>query len=422
MSKRMLRRGPLIFYMAILLLACSPVATYADEVTDFENWTPDENGGYTNSSGQAGSDGSSDVHVSDDGSGKSESSSSSTESGKVTNTETNKESSVTITTTETTEKTQDFENMENGYMVPTIEKEDGSDQSSDGSKNNNKENGTTDNNDNSDFIENPKHNTSGNPDNSGNSNKPNSGDVVDNNQDNSENMTNNKPNSPETPETSEKESLWDRYGDHWGISTAESIDSVTVTEDGKWLVKYRYEDGTESSLSFDTVEDFTFVLTGVKNEKGEKTKKEFRFKRSDELTEWIFKYYLWRAVNLSFKTSSYYGAGKNVAKTTQSNAVFTLNEAGKYRVLATPYHDVRHYHIYEWEDEDGSHSEEITDYWEYDRTKSPDTYSVVVPIITGEPVKVCVNGGCDCGTDLNAVCDEDNEPVYDIQNRVELEK
>lgn len=419
MSKQMLRRGKLIFYMAALLLACSPAAAYADEVTDFENWTPDGNGGYTNSSGQTGTDGSSDVHVSDEGSGKSESNSSSTESGKVTNTETNKESSVTITTTETTETTQDFTNIGNGQMVPTIEKEEGTGQSSDGSNITKKENGTTDNNDNSGFIENPKSNTSGNPD---NPNKPNSGDVANKNQNNSENATNSKPTSPMTPWTPKEESVWDKYGNHWGLSTAESIDSVTVTEDGKWLVKYHFEDGTESFLSFDTAEDFTFVLTGVKDEKGEKTKKEFTFKRSDELTEWIFKYYLWRAVNLSFKSSSYYGVGKNVAKTTQSNAVFTLDEAGKYRVLATPYHDVRHYHIYEWEDDEGSHSEEITDYWEYDRTKAPDIYSVVVPIITGEPVKVCVNGGCDCDTDLNAVCDEDNEPIYDIQNRVELEK
>lgn len=419
MNKKMLRRGRLIFYAAILLLACSPAATYADEVTDFENWTPDGNGGYTNSSGQTGTDGSSNVHVSDEGSGKSESSSSSTESGKITNTETNKESSVTITTTETVESNQNFTNIGNGQMVPTVEKEEGTNQSSNGSNTTNTENGTTDNNDNSGFIENPKPNTSGNPD---NPNKPNSGGMENQNPNNGENVTNSKPNSPMTPWAPKEESVWDKYGNHWGLSSAESIDSVTVTEDGKWLVTYHYEDGTESSISFDTAEDFTFVLTGVKNEKGENTKKEFTFKRSDELTEWIFKYYLWRAVNLSFKTSSYYGAGKNVAKTTQSNAVFTLAEAGKYRILATPYHDVRHYHIYEWEDDEGTHSEEITDYWEYDRTKSPDIYSVVVPIITGEPVKVCVNGGCDCDTDLNAVCDEDNEPVYDIQNRVELEK
>lgn len=416
MSKQMLRRSRLIFYMAILLLACSPAAAYADEVTDFENWTPDGNGGYTNSSGQTGTDGSSDVHVNDEGSGKSESSSSSTESGKITNTETNKESSVTITTTETTETNQNFTDMGNGQMVPTIEKVEGDNQSSNGSNSasNNEGNDITNNYDNNGDIEKPYN---GNPE------KPNTSQNTSGKGDsNNGDQTNNNSNSPMIPWTPKEESVWDKYGNHWGSSSAESINSVTVTEDGKWLVTYRYEDGTESALSFDTAEDFTFVLTGVKNEKGEKTKKEFTFKRSDELTEWIFKYYLWRAVNLSFKTSSYYGVGKNVAKTTQSNAVFTLDEAGKYRILATPYHDVRHYHIYEWEDDEGSHSEEITDYWEYDRTKSPDIYSVVVPIITGEPVKVCVNGGCDCDTDLNAVCDEDNEPIYDIQNRVELEK
>lgn len=424
MNKRRFWKSKFICYTAILLLAVSPSVVYADEVTDFENWTPNANGdgGYTNSSGQTGVDGSSDVHVKDEGSGKSESSSSSTESGKVINTETNKEASVTITTTETSGSTQDITNVGNGQMVPVVEKEESVRQDIEGSNANNAENGMI-NNDNNGYIENPKNDPPNAPNSTGNPNNANDqGGGKGGNPENSDNHTNGKPSSPMVPWVPKEESVWDKYGNHWGKSTAESIESVTVTEDGKWLVKYRYEDGTESSLSFDTVEDYTFVLTGVKNEKGEKTEKEFRFTRSDELTEWIFKYYLWRAVNLSFKTSSYYGTGKNVAKTTQSNAVFTLDEAGKYRVLATPYHDVRHYHIYEWEDDDGSHSEEITDYWEYDRTKSPDIYSVVIPIITGDPVKVCVNGGCDCDTDLNAVCDEANEPVYDIQNRVELEK
>lgn len=417
------KKKHILICLAAAILMSWPVTVYADEVTNFEDWTPDGNGGYTNSAGQSGSDGSSNVHVNDEGSGKSESNSTTTESGSIINTETDKQSSVTITTTNTENNTETMDKVTNGQMVPTVEKESGEGENTGNSNNSNSQSNDNSGKDNSGDLENPK--KPNNPgDNSGSPNAGNQPGSSGDESDSSKDIQNGKPNNPFIPGTPEQNKGDHDYGTHWGIATAETIEDVIVDDNGKWTVTFKYEDGTVSQMSFDTAEDFTFVLTGVKDEMGNDTRKEYKFRRSDELEEWIFKYFSWRAVNITYKTSSYYGTGKIVAKTTKSSAVFTLTEAGKYRVLATPYHDVRHYHIYEWEDDDGSHSEEVTDYWEYDRTKSPDVYSVVVPIITddGKPIKVCINGGCDCGSDLNAVCDEVNEPEFEIDNRVELEK
>lgn len=410
----------------LLLVLCSlmsvgfPASVHAEEVTDFENWVPDGNGGYTNSSGQTGSDGSSDVHVEDGGSGKSESSSSSSESGTVINTDTEKQTSVTINTTVTEENKDTIENVTNGHMVPVEEEQSSTNEHTNSGTNNNGDNGDGKKPENGESgdIGNPKV-----PNNQTSSSQPESSNALPPSNDSTDKGSD-KPVSPLIPGMPEQDKNEHDYGNHWGITTAESLDEVTVDENGNWLIKYHFADGTKTELSFDSIEEFTFILTGIKDEHGNNTRKEVRFKRSDELEEWIFKYFSWRAVNITYKTSSYYGTGKIVAKTIKSSAVFNLDEAGKYRILATPYHDVRHYHIYEWSDEDGSHSEEVTDYWEYDRKKSPDVYSVVVPIITedGKPIKVCINDGCDCEADLYAVCDEANEPQYDIDNRVELEK
>lgn len=402
----------------MVTMAYQSECAFADTVTDFENWTPDSNGGYVNSStGQEGSNSSSDVHVSDEGSGREESSSITTESGGIVNTETDKQSSVTITTDVTNNNSSNITDITNGEMIETGKHENGRNQ---GVGDNPLGNGQENN------VFGGEGEISGNPkqpvsDSSGNIGNSSSGDST------ISSTTN--PSVDMREEDGKKDSVTggvipEDHGTHWGIASADTMESVTINENGEWVLTYRFKDGTVSTFEVDTAEEFTFILTGVRNEKGEIQKQEFYFSRSDELTEWIFKYYLWRAVNISFNTSSYYGTGKVVAKTTKSSAVFTLNEAGKYRVLATPYHDVRHYHIYEWEDEDGSHTEEITDYWEYDRTKSPDVYSVVVPIITndGIPIKVCVNGGCDCDVDLNAVCDEANEPIYEINEHAKLEK
>lgn len=407
----------LLFGLCALMAVGQPVVAHAGEVTDFENWTPDGNGGYKNSSGQSGSDGSSDVHVQDEGSGKSESSSSSSESGTIINTDTEKQTSVTIDTTVTEENTNTMESVTNGQMVPVGEEQSNRNEHTNSGSNNNSDNGD------GSYSE---ENEGGAPQIPSQGDKPDNpfqGNTNNSNASNGE-YENGSPGSPLNPGTPDQNKEGHDYGTHWGLASAESMEEVIVDENGNWILKYRFSDGTVSEMSFESVEEFTFVLTGVKDEYGNKTRKEYKFKRSDALEEWIFKYFSWRAVNLTYKTSSYYGIGKIVAKTTKSSAVFTLDEAGKYRILATPYHDVRHYHIYHWSDEDGDHSEEVTDYWEYDRKKSPDTYSVVVPIITddGKPIKVCINGGCDCETDLNAVCDEANEPQYDIENRVELEK
>ena len=357
----------LLLGLCLLMSVGFPAPVHAEEVTDFENWVPDGNGGYTNSSGQTGSDGSSDVHVQDEGSGKSESNSSSFESGIIINTDTEKQTSVTINTTVTEENKNTIENVTNGNMVPVVEEERSTNEHTNSGMNNNGDSGggKKPEGGESGDIGNPKV-----PNNQTPSPQPESNNVPSNND--GTDKGSNKPGPILTPGTPEQNEEGHDYGTHWGITNAESLDEVTVDENGIWTIKYHFSDGTKSELSFDSIEEFTFVLTGVKDEHGNKTRKEVRFNRSDELEEWIFKYFSWRAINLTYKTSSYYGTGKIVAKTTKSSAVFNLDEAGKYRVLATPYHDVRHYHIYEWTDEDGSHSEEVTDYWEYDRKKSPD--------------------------------------------------
>lgn len=398
----------------MVTMAYQSECAFADTVTDFENWTPDSNGGYVNSStGQEGSNSSSDVHVSDEGSGREESSSTTTESGGIVNTETDKQSSVTITTDVTNNNSSNITDITNGEMIETGKHENGYNQGYEDKLLGNAQSGEE-----GEDMGGPKGQGNDSLENTGNSSLENN--LIPSIADSTQNMD--EGDGKKIPMTGGVKS--EGYGTHWGVASADTMESVAINEKGEWVLTYRFKDGTVSTFEVDTAEEFTFILTGVRNEKGEIQKQEFYFNRSDELTEWIFKYYLWRAVNISFNTSSYYGTGKIVAKTTRSSTVFTLNEAGKYRVLATPYHDVRHYHIYEWEDEDGSHTEEITDYWEYDRTKSPDVYSVVVPIITddGVPIKVCVNGGCDCDVDLNAVCDEANEPIYEINEHAKLEK
>lgn len=403
------RKLYMIMLITVVIMAYTPIGVLADTVTDFENWTPDGNGGYVNDlNGQGGSDGSSDVHVSDEGSGRKESSSVTTESGGIINTETEKQSSVTITTEVTNNNSNDFTDSTNGEWIET-DKKDGNNQGPESGVSNNGQLGGE-----GDVIGAPK-----GP--NGNS----SGDIGDSKSEKTPNPTvTNPPQDMYEGDGKNGSIVGDDKSNPMGIASAIEMESVTINQNGEWVLTYRFEDGSVSTITVDTAEEFRFVLTGVKNENGEIQRQEFNFSRSEELTEWIFKYYLWSAVNISFNTSSYYGTGKIVAKTVKNSAVFTLNEAGKYRILATPYHDVRHYHIYEWEDEDGTHTEEITDYWEYDRTKSPDVYSVVIPIITsdGKPIKVCVNGGCDCKVDLNAVCDEANEPEYEINEHAKLEK
>lgn len=414
MKKSKYSRFILTMLAAATIIAGQPGVAFADETTDFENWTPDGNGGYiNNSTGQSGNNGSSDVHVSDEGSGRQESNSSTGESGQVINTETSHQSSVTITTTENEANSDTIKDVTNGEMIETGHQENSmnQEQNHNGSDNEQGDDYEKEN------MGDPKKPGSDKPSIGNNPNTSNDGDSDESGKGNG------KPGISESTKDPSN-SRPDYYDHHWGLSNAESMESVTVNEKGEWVITFKFSDGTVSYVTVDTAEEYSFVLTGVKDEKGERTEKVYDFHRSDELTEWIFKHYLWRAVNISFNSSSYYGAGKVVAKTKKSNAVFTLNEAGKYRVLATPYHDVRHYHIYEWEDDDGSHTEEITDYWEYDKTKAPDVYSVVVPIITedGAPITVCVNGGCDCDTELNAVCDEASEPIYDIDEHVKLEK
>lgn len=398
------RKLYMIMLITVVIMAYTPIGVLADTVTDFENWTPDGNGGYVNDlNGQGGSDGSSDVHVSDEGSGRKESSSVTTESGGIINTETEKQSSVTITTEVTNNNSNDFTDSTNGEWIETDKKDNGNNQGPGPQLGGIGE----DEND----PKRPIEDSSGNAENSNTEKNPKPSTV--------------NP-SQDMDETDGKKgsTAEDNKPNYGGIASAITMESVTINENGEWVLTYRFEDGSVSTIKVDTAEEFRFVLTGVKNENGEIQRQEFNFSRSEELTEWVFKYYLWRAINSSFSTSSYYGTGKVVTKTIKNSAVFTLDEAGKYRVLATPYHDVRHYHIYEWEDEDGTHTEEITDYWEYDIPKSPDEYSVVVPIITsdGVPIKVCVNGGCDCKVDLNAVCDEANEPRYQINEHAKLEK
>lgn len=230
----------------------------------------------------------------------------------------------------------------------------------------------------------------------------------------------------------------DKDGEYWSEegevnweSVPGTIKNVTVTKDGTMIIHVVDPSGDIVKLDWNEYWDNMIIQTIV-DQDGNLITKVSTVNLSEEVhEEWTYLHTAWSIMNATNSESKYYGGFRQVAKTKESSAKLWPDVDGQYRVIGTPWFHVQYYKLVERESctttdgiEDCSTWTEKVIVGEDTLSKSPTEYTVDVPLICqGCPVPVmCVNGACDPSTELNAVSDDANKPIFDIEHWSELEK
>ncbi len=157
---------------------------------------------------------------------------------------------------------------------------------------------------------------------------------------------------------------------------------------------------------------------------------------AQENEEWTETYYQWEMKNDSNPNSSYYGDFVAVARTHASSARISTDGEGTYIIKGTRHYKVRHWHIEQITHDDcigegenrncntWTEDIEVTDWIDEDRTKGSEFWTVSIPLIgNGCPIPdICINGACDCASDLHTVCPDSEQPALHIDSYTELEQ
>lgn len=235
--------------------------------------------------------------------------------------------------------------------------------------------------------------------------------------------TNNGNNTGAGTEANQKPSKEDFKG---------AINKVELGKDGK-LIIYSYDEAGNIVTETSNSTGFT-RYTYYTDEEGTTYNFSQKVSQSDDyIIEEEFLYYTWDMINLTNNQSKFYGSQVQVAKTTADSAKVQPDLDGTYRIIGTPWYRRDYYKEITVEEEGDCDEFGNCDTDTYTErvlvdskivAKSSNEYTAKVPLFCdGCPVPViCVNGGCDCATTLNAICDEANKADLIIKERVELEK